>query len=44
MAGLSHHAKLSAGVVVEDYGELDLVFEVLLDGFDYADLAGEGDV
>ena len=31
-------------LIVEHYGELDLVFEVLFDGFYNGDLAGEGEI
>lgn len=44
MAWLAHHAEFASGVFVENYGELDLVFEVLLDGFDDGYFASKGEV
>jgi hypothetical protein len=41
---LPHHAELAAGVVVDDDSQLYAVVEVLLDGFDHRDLAGQRDV
>ena len=41
VARLAHHAELPARVVVQHHGKLNLVFEVLLNGFDDGNLAGQ---
>src|ERR1700723_3690048 len=41
VAWLTHHAELPARVVVQHHRKLDLVLEVLLDGFDHGNLAGQ---
>ena len=41
MAGLTHHAQIATGIVVENQGELHAAFDILFDGFDHRDFSIE---
>ncbi len=44
MSGLAQHAQIFARIVFEHYGQMELAFIILLDGFDDRRLPGQSQV
>jgi hypothetical protein len=41
MAGLAHHSKFAAGIIIENDRELNVILEILLDGLNHSHASGQ---